>query len=112
MTAVGRIELADCPMPAAGADEVVVRMEYCGICGSDAHFYKEGRIGKKVAPLPFILGHEVSGYVTECGADVTALQPGDRVALEPGRTLWQVRALPDRKIQPLSGCAFPRGAAV
>ena len=84
MTAVGRIELADCPMPAAGADEVVVRMEYCGICGSDAHFYKEGRIGKKVAPMPFILGHEVSGYVTECGADVTALQPGDRVALEPG----------------------------
>ena len=73
MTAVGRIELADCPMPAAGADEVVVRMEYCGICGSDAHFYKEGRIGKKVAPLPFILGHEVSGYVTECGADVTPL---------------------------------------
>ena len=39
MTAVGRIELADCPMPAAGADEVVVRMEYCGICGSDAAVY-------------------------------------------------------------------------
>ena len=84
MTAVGHIELADCPMPKAGPGQVVVKMEYCGICGSDVHFYRQGCIGKKVAPLPFILGHEVSGYVTELGEGVTELQVGDRVALEPG----------------------------
>lgn len=81
---IGRIEMADCPMPKAGPGEVVVKIEYCGICGSDVHFYRFGSIGKKVAPLPFILGHECSGVVTELGEGVTSLQIGDRVALEPG----------------------------
>lgn len=84
LTAVGRIEMADCPMPQAGTGEVVVRIEYCGICGSDSHFYQFGSIGKKIAPFPFILGHECSGVVTEVGAGVTTLHLGDRVALEPG----------------------------
>ena len=81
---VGRIEMADCPPAAAGPGEVVVKIEYCGICGSDVHFYRFGSIGKKVAPLPFILGHECSGTVVELGEGVTTLQIGDRVALEPG----------------------------
>lgn len=84
MVEFGHIEMANCPMPTVGAGEVVVRIEYCGICGSDMHFYQFGSIGKKVAPLPFVLGHECSGVVTELGAGVTNLCIGDRVALEPG----------------------------
>ena len=72
MTAVGRIELADCPMPGGGRGRGIVRMEYCGICGS-TRILQGGPHREKGAPLPFIPGHEVSGYVTECGADVTAL---------------------------------------
>ena len=60
LTAIQKIEMADAPMPKAGPGEVVVKTEYCGICGSDMHFYTHGSIGKKVAPFPFILGHELS----------------------------------------------------
>ncbi len=81
---VGRIEMADCPMPAAAPGEVVVQVEYCGICGSDVHFYRFGSIGKKAAPFPFILGHECAGTVIELGEGVSSLRVGDRVALEPG----------------------------
>ena len=84
LTAIQKIEMADAPMPKAGPGEVVVKTEYCGICGSDMHFYTHGSIGKKVAPFPFILGHECSGYVAELGEGVTTLKVGDRVALEPG----------------------------
>ena len=44
-------------MPVAAADQVVVKIEYCGICGSDMHFFSEGRIGSRQAPPNFILGH-------------------------------------------------------
>ena len=84
LTAIQKIEMADAPMPKAGPGEVVVKTEYCGICGSDMHFYTHGSIGKKVAPFPFILGHECSGYVAELGEGVASLKVGDRVALEPG----------------------------
>ena len=86
LTAIQKIEMADAPMPKAGPGEVVVKTEYCGICGSDMHFYTHGSIGKKVAPFPFILGHECSGYVAELGEGVASLKVGDRVALEPGKT--------------------------
>lgn len=79
-----KIEMAVEPMPIASPGEVVVKIEYCGICGSDMHFYQHGRIGKKVAPFPFVLGHECSGYVAQLGEGVTTLAVGDRVALEPG----------------------------
>lgn len=71
-------------MPVAEADQIVVKIEYCGICGSDMHFFSEGRIGSRQAPPNFILGHESAGTVVEVGANVTNLKIGDKVALEPG----------------------------
>ena len=71
-------------MPHARRGAVVVRIEYCGICGSDMHFFKDGAIGIRKAPPNFILGHECAGTVVEIGEDVTDLKVGDRVALEPG----------------------------
>lgn len=48
------------PVPSQG--QVLVKMEYCGVCGSDVHFYKEGKVGDTPAPKDFILGHEVARY--------------------------------------------------
>lgn len=74
------------PMPTPGADDVIVKIEYCGICGSDVHFYKDGRIGDLVVSGEYVLGHEVAGTVTQVGSNVKHLVAGDRVALEPGIT--------------------------
>lgn len=74
------------PMPIPGADDVIVKIEYCGICGSDVHFYKDGRIGDLVVSGEYVLGHEVAGTVTQVGCNVKDLAAGDRVALEPGIT--------------------------
>lgn len=72
------------PVPKAKEGEVVVKIECCGICGSDAHYYEYGRIGDYVVSGEFTLGHEVAGTVMEVGSSVQHLQVGDRVALEPG----------------------------
>lgn len=75
-------EITDPGAPARG--EVRVQMGKVGICGSDVHYWEHGRIGDFVVREPMVLGHECSGTVVEVGADVTNLQPGDRVAIEPG----------------------------
>jgi D-xylulose reductase len=67
-----------------GADDVRIKIHTVGICGSDIHYYKHGRIGRYVVEQPMILGHEASGTVLEVGKNVTHLKPGDRVCMEPG----------------------------
>lgn len=74
----------DAKIPEISDDQVLVKMEYCGVCGSDVHFYKDGRVGDVAAPPDFVLGHEVAGEVVKIGAAVKNLKVGDKVALEPG----------------------------
>ena len=74
----------DAEIPKILPGQVLVKIEACGICGSDVHFYKDGRVGNVKAPEDFVLGHEVAGTVTEVGEGVKELRVGDRVALEPG----------------------------
>ena len=69
------------PVPAA--DEVLLRVERVGICGSDVHYYRDGRVGAFVPSQPFVIGHEVAGEVVEAGAAVDHLRVGDRVAVDP-----------------------------
>ena len=64
--------------PVPGADEAIVKVRNCGICGSDLHWYQGGFPPPAVCP-----GHEISGEVVEVGAAVQRVQPGDRVAVEP-----------------------------
>ncbi|KAL2125501.1 hypothetical protein VTJ04DRAFT_1866 [Mycothermus thermophilus] len=64
--------------------DVLVAVNYTGICGSDVHYWQHGAIGHFVVKDPMILGHESAGTVVEVGSAVTALKPGDRIALEPG----------------------------
>jgi D-xylulose reductase len=67
-----------------GPRDVRIRIARVGICGSDVHYYKHGRIGPFVVDAPMVLGHEAAGTVVAVGAEVKNLAPGDRVCMEPG----------------------------
>ena len=84
LTAPGKLQLRPAAMPVPGPDEVLVKMEYCGICGSDVGYFRNGRIVSRKVVFPYILGHECAGEVIQTGADVAALSAGDKVVLEPG----------------------------
>ena len=55
-----------------------------GICGSDLHLYREGRIGDSIVQSPLVLGHEAAGTVAAVGSGVDGFRVGDRVIVEPG----------------------------
>jgi L-iditol 2-dehydrogenase len=78
------IRLEDVPVPEPGPKEVLVEIEAVGVCGSDVHYYEEGRIGSFVVREPLILGHESMGIIVALGEDATKHELGERVALEPG----------------------------
>lgn len=84
MTGIGQMAFEERPVPVPGPDDVLVRIEKVGICGSDLHYFEHGRIGDYVVEPPFVLGHEAAGTVTHIGERVAHLAIGDRVALEPG----------------------------
>jgi len=63
--------------------DVLIRVKTVGICGSDIHYYKSGKIGGQHVQFPFIVGHEAGGEVVDTGAEVTHVQPGDKIAIEP-----------------------------
>ncbi|HEY3332502.1 MAG TPA: NAD(P)-dependent alcohol dehydrogenase [Capsulimonadaceae bacterium] len=67
-----------------GARDVRIQIDTVGICGSDVHYYENGRIGPFIVEAPMVLGHEAAGTVVEIGADVAGLRVGDRVCMEPG----------------------------
>ena len=73
------LEVVEMPLPAIGADDVLVRVRACGICGSDVHGL-DGRTGRRIPPL--VMGHEAAGEVMDCGANVADLKPGDRVTFD------------------------------
>jgi len=78
------LRIVDLPKPSPRPGEALVRVVVCGICRSDYHYWKHGRIGEFVVRKPLILGHEASGVVEEVGEDVKELKRGDRVVIEPG----------------------------
>ncbi|KAJ6086327.1 hypothetical protein N7486_010608 [Penicillium sp. IBT 16267x] len=84
VTADHNLKSVDAPIYAPGRGEVLVHIKVTGICGSDIHFWKTGRIGSLVFEGDCIIGHEASGIVLQCGDGVTDLKPGDHVAVEPG----------------------------
>ena len=80
LTGIQEIVYEDVPEPTAGPGQVVVDIKACGICGSDIHAY----LGEH--PLmqpPLVMGHEFSGTIKELGKDVTGLQIGQRITVEP-----------------------------
>ena len=75
---VESIKFRDRPVPSAGPGEAVIKIKYCGICGTDMHIYFEG-----ILPPGIILGHENVGTVAELGLGVNEFKVGDRVVAGP-----------------------------
>lgn len=86
MKAIGKIELEEREIPQPKEGEVLIKIGYVGICGSDVHYFETGAIGDFVVKPPFVLGHEAVGTVVALGEGVDSLKIGDRVAMEPGKT--------------------------
>ncbi|KAI0560015.1 alcohol dehydrogenase [Gracilaria domingensis] len=80
----GDLRIEKVPIPAIPEGHVLVAMRSVGICGSDVHYWTDGRIGDFIIDKPMILGHEGSGVVRLVGENVTNVEEGDRVAMEPG----------------------------
>jgi 2-desacetyl-2-hydroxyethyl bacteriochlorophyllide A dehydrogenase len=73
------IAIQECPDPVVGEGEVLIKIEACGICGTDLHAYRTGMYGPGI-----VIGHEFSGVVASVGAGVVDFKPGDWVTANPG----------------------------
>ena len=83
LTAARSITLAQEAPPAPAAGEVLIELTAVGVCGSDVHYYEEGRIGDSYLTEPLTLGHEPAGIVRGVGEGVDSALVGKRVAIEP-----------------------------
>jgi L-iditol 2-dehydrogenase len=72
---IGNIAVKDVPKPSAGPDQVVIKVDSAGICGTDLHIY----LDEFETDPPVTIGHEVAGRIVETGTNVTGWQEGDRV---------------------------------
>lgn len=79
LTAYKHFEYCEVPEPQPGPEDVLVRVEACGICGSDVHGM-DGSTGRRIPPI--IMGHEAAGVIAQIGAAVEGWQPGDRVTFD------------------------------
>ena len=84
LAGIKKFEVIESPAPEIVSDnDVLLRMDTIGVCGSDMHYYNEGRIGDQVIEFPFAIGHEGSACVEKVGKSVSKLKPGDLVAIDP-----------------------------
>ncbi|HRN28421.1 MAG TPA: alcohol dehydrogenase catalytic domain-containing protein, partial [Terrimesophilobacter sp.] len=79
--AVGDLRIEDRPIPTPGPGEVLIRVEACGVCGSDATEYTRGPV---LTVMPVTLGHEFAGTVEALGEGVTSVAVGARVVSGAG----------------------------
>ena len=66
LTGLEKVEIKEYPMPEVGDDDILVKVEGCGICGTDAHEYKRDPFGL----IPVALGHEGTGEIVKMGKNV------------------------------------------
>ena len=74
-----KLELVEMQKPRPGDDELLIRVQACGICGSDVHGY-DGSTGRRLPPI--VMGHEAAGIVEAVGGAVTGFLPGGRVTFD------------------------------
>ena len=79
LTEYSKLEMADLPIPQPAAQEVLIRVEACGICGSDVHGY-DGSSGRRIPPI--VMGHEAAGTIESVGSGVSDYEKGDRVTFD------------------------------
>jgi len=84
LTGIRKIEQINRQQPELkNPDDVLIKIKSVGVCGSDVHYFTEGKIGSQVVEFPFAVGHECSGTVIQTGSSVTQVKPGDLVAIDP-----------------------------
>jgi L-iditol 2-dehydrogenase len=84
LTGIRKIGIVDQPAPELQLPtDVLLRIIRVGICGSDLHYYLQGRIGDQIVQFPFCIGHECSAVVADVGKQVTRFKPGDLVVVDP-----------------------------
>ena len=80
MTAPGKIEFREIPVPEIGENEVLIKIMKIGVCGSDIHVYHGEH---PFTSYPVTQGHEVSGEVVKTGTAVSGIKPGQKVTIQP-----------------------------
>ena len=105
-----RVENAD--MPPIGAGEVLLKLGAGGICGSDLHYYFEGRNGSFVVREPLIPGHEASAVVAGVGSGVTRVRVGDKVAVSPSHACGRCEACREGREQLCANMKFLGSASL
>ena len=103
------MRLVEVDMPALEPHQALVRVESVGICGSDLHYYVDGRIGGTVITSPLILGHEFAGIVESVGAVADPALIGTRVAVEPGIPCLKCEWCQSGHYNVCPGMVFPGG---
>jgi len=84
LTGIREMALSQIAVPKINhPNEVKIKMSTIGVCGSDIHYYAEGKIGTQVVKYPFPVGHECSGIIEEVGSEVTNVKVGDLVVVDP-----------------------------
>ena len=78
-----KLAIEERPVPELEPDEVLIKVASVGVCGSDVHYFAEGRIGDFVVEQPLILGHEAGGTIVAVGDRVSPDRVGQRVSIEP-----------------------------
>lgn len=91
LTGIEELVVREVPTPSVAPDEVLVEVAAVGVCGSDTHYFRHGRIGDFVVRGPLILGHELSGRIVAVGAEVPEARLGERVAVEPQKNCRRCR---------------------
>jgi len=90
LTGIRQMEMMYIPEPHIVNDnDVKIRMSVLGICGSDIHYYTQGKIGSQKVVYPFAVGHEGAGVVVETGSKVKRVKSGDKIAIEPAMPCWE-----------------------
>lgn len=81
---IRQMEIIDRPDPIIeSGNDVLLKIEMVGICGSDVHYYETGNIGTQIIKYPFVVGHECAATVKAIGKNVTRVKEGDRVVVDP-----------------------------
>ncbi|MBI5726145.1 MAG: alcohol dehydrogenase catalytic domain-containing protein [Planctomycetes bacterium] len=84
LTGIRQVEIRQAPeVRIESEDQVLLGVDVVGICGSDLHYYRTGRIGSQVVVFPYVIGHECACTVLETGRAASSLSAGDRVAVDP-----------------------------
>ena len=90
LTGIRKMEMREIPEPSIkNPGDVKIKMLAVGVCGSDIHYYTQGKIGSQVVKYPFTVGHEGAGVVSETGAGVKKVKKGDIIAVEPAMPCWE-----------------------